>query len=145
MKKLKLSVVVTVLLIVSLLITGTIVAAGRFGSENDETGYAASNDLTHDDHDHEHEHSVEIEGSAMKLLTVQEIAGLWEIDAQTLLNRIIEEFDFKGDYTIETTLDEMRLEYKFSPAVIKDIAEEIKQTAPKDRNNDIEDGEITEE
>jgi len=141
MKKLKLSVVVPVLLIVSLLITGTIVAAGRFGSENDETGYAASNDLTHD----EHEHAVEIEGSAMKLLTVQEIAGLWEIDAQTLLNRIIEEFDFKGNYTIETILEEMRLEYKFSPALIKDIAEEIKQTALKDKNNDTADAEITEE
>ncbi len=141
MKKLKLSVVVTVLLIVSLLITGTIVVAGGFGSENDETGFAASNGLTH----HDHDHSVEIEGRAMKLLTVQEIADLWEIDAQTLLNRIIEEFDFKGDYAIETTLEEMRLEYKFSPALIKDIAEEIKQTALKDRNNDTEDAEITEE
>lgn len=142
MKKLKLSVVVTVLLIVSLLITGTIVAAGIFGSENDETDYAVSNDLTHDDH--EHDHAVEIEGSAMKLLTVQEIADLWEIDAQTLLNRIIEEFDFKGNYTVETILEEMRLEYKFSPALIKDIAEEIKQTDLKDKNNDTADAEITE-
>lgn len=141
MKKLKLSVVVTVLLIVSLLITGTIVAAGIFGSENDETDYAVSNDLTHDDHEHDHDHAVEIEGSAMKLLTVQEVADLWEIDAQILLNRIIEEFDFKGNYTVETILEEMRLEYKFSPALIKDIAEEIRQT---DLNNDTADAEITE-
>ncbi|MCK5176348.1 MAG: hypothetical protein KAQ92_01355, partial [Candidatus Aenigmarchaeota archaeon] len=73
-----------------------------------------------------HDHSVEIEGSEMKQLTVQQVADLWEIDSQKILDRIVEEFEFKGNYTTETTLDEMREEYKFSPAIIKDIAEEIK-------------------
>jgi len=78
-------------------------------------------------HDEEHDHSVEIEGSAMKQLTVQQVADLWEIDSQKLLDRIVEEFEFKDNYTTKTTLEEMREEYKFSPAIIKDIAEEIKQ------------------
>ena len=79
------------------------------------------------DEDHEHDHSVEIEGSEMKNLTVKEVADLWEIDAKILLSEIITEFDLKGDYTINTVLEEIRdTEYKFSPAIIKDLAEEIK-------------------
>lgn len=77
--------------------------------------------------DHDHDHSVEIEGRKMKLMTIQQIADLWQIDSKNLLNTIIQEFDFKGNYTVETVLEEMRNEYKFSPAVIKDIAEKIKQ------------------
>ncbi|MCK5477092.1 MAG: hypothetical protein KAI55_04185, partial [Candidatus Aenigmarchaeota archaeon] len=74
-----------------------------------------------------HYHSVEIEGSEMKQLTVQQVADLWEIDSQKLLDRIIKEFGLKGNYTTENVLDEIREEYKFSPALIKDIAEEIKK------------------
>ena len=78
------------------------------------------------EHDDEHDHSVEIEGSEMKFLTVQEVADLWEIDAEIFLSRIIAEFDLKGDYTVNTVLEDMREEYAFSPALIKDMAEEIK-------------------
>ena len=81
----------------------------------------------HVDDEHEHDHSVEIEGSAMKSLTVQEMADLWEIDAETLLLEIIAEFELQGNYTVDTILEEIReAEYKFSPAIIKDLAEEIK-------------------
>lgn len=84
-----------------------------------------------DEHD-EHDHSVEIEGSEMKNLTVQEVAILWEIDAEILLTEIIAEFNLKGDYTVETVLEEIRdAEYKFSPAIIKDLAEEIKHPNQK--------------
>ena len=79
------------------------------------------------EHDHEHDHSVEIEGSEIKQLTIQQIANLWQIDSQELLNAIIQEFDFQENYTTETILEDMRVEYKFSPAIIKDIAEEMKQ------------------
>lgn len=80
----------------------------------------------HED-DEEHDHSVEIEGSEMKNLTVKDVAALWEIDAEILLLGIITEFDLKGDYTIDTVLEEIRdAEHKFSPAIIKDLAEEIK-------------------
>ena len=78
------------------------------------------------DEEHEHDHSVEVEGREMKSLTIQEIADLWEIDSETLLSKIIEEFEFKNDYTVDTVLDAMRGEYPFSPAAIKDIAEELK-------------------
>ena len=80
------------------------------------------------EHDDEHDHSVEIEGSEMKFLTVQEVADLWEIDSKVLLSQIITEFDLKGSHTVNTVLEDIRQEeYKFSPAQIKDMAEEIKQ------------------
>ncbi len=79
------------------------------------------------DEEYEHEHSVEIEGSVMKALSVQEVADLWEIDSEVLLSKIVAEFELQGDYTVDTTLDEIRnAEYKFSPAIIKDLAEEVK-------------------
>jgi len=73
------------------------------------------------------EYSVEIEGQEMKILSIQEIAELWQIDAQSLLNRIISEFNLTGEYTVASILDSLRDEYPFSPAQIKGIAEAIKQ------------------
>ena len=86
------------------------------------------------DHEHDdelHDHSVEIEGKEMKLLTVQEVADLWEIDSEVLLLRITTEFDLKEIYTVDTVLEDIREEYPFSPAIIKDMAEEIKQQGIK--------------
>jgi len=77
----------------------------------------------------EHEHSVEIEGSAMRSMTVKQIADLWEIDAEKLLGKIVEEFSLQNTYSINSTLDDMRNENKFSPAAIKDIAENLKKEA----------------
>ena len=90
------------------------------GCSMDSTRHEHSDDELHD-------HSVEIEGKEMKLLTVQQVADLWEIDSNELLGAIMIEFEFQGDYTTETVLDEMRDEYAFSPAIIKDMAEEMKQ------------------
>ncbi|MCK5703180.1 MAG: hypothetical protein KAI29_18595, partial [Cyclobacteriaceae bacterium] len=78
------------------------------------------------EHDDEHDHSVEIEGKDMKLLSVQEVADMWEINSEVLLQEIILEFDLKESYTVSTVLEDIRSEYKFSPAMIKDMAEEIK-------------------
>ena len=77
--------------------------------------------------DEEHLHSVEIEGKDMRSLTVREIANLWEIDSEIFLSEIITKFELKGNYTIDTILEDIREEYAFSPALIKDMAEEIKQ------------------
>ncbi|MCK5629206.1 MAG: hypothetical protein KAI26_01195 [Nanoarchaeota archaeon] len=80
------------------------------------------------EHDDElHEHSVEIEGKDLKSLTVSEVADLWEIDSEVLLSRIIIEFNLEESYAVDTILEDMRAEYAFSPALIKDIAEDIKQ------------------
>ena len=84
------------------------------------------------EHDGLHDHSVEIEGKDMKLLSVQEVADLWEIDSKILLDNIIQEFDLKEEYTVDSILEEIREEYKFSPAMIKDMAEEIKQQGAVD-------------
>jgi len=81
----------------------------------------------HEHDDELHDHSVEIEGKDMKLLAIQEVADLWEIDSEVLLSRIITEFDLKESYTVDTVLEDIREEYPFSPAIIKDMAEEIKQ------------------
>ncbi|MFH1590940.1 MAG: hypothetical protein ABIC95_03350 [archaeon] len=43
-----------------------------------------------------------------------------------LLTAIVSEFALEGDYSVASVLDDMRVEYKFSPALIKDIAESIK-------------------
>jgi ABC-type glycerol-3-phosphate transport system substrate-binding protein len=77
----------------------------------------------------DHEYSVEIEGSEMKKLTIKQVASMWGIDAQKLLNSIIAEFKLKNSYTTDTVLDDMRSEYKFSPAMVKEIAERIKKEA----------------
>ncbi|MCK4500778.1 hypothetical protein KAU11_09785 [Candidatus Babeliales bacterium] len=80
------------------------------------------------EHEHDDDYSVEIEGKDMKLLTVQDVADLWEIDSEVLLSGIVAEFDLNGSYTVNTVLEDIRdAEYKFSPAQIKDMAEEIKQ------------------
>ena len=85
----------------------------------------------------EEEYSVEISGQEMKKLTVQEIADRWGIDAETFLQSMIDEFSLKGDYSTSDTIDTLREEYKFSPAQIKDNAEDILNTGtyaiqPKD-------------
>ncbi|MCD4668966.1 MAG: hypothetical protein K8S14_00825 [Actinomycetia bacterium] len=104
--------------------------------EEEVQGSIAEEEVAAEEHEHsvehdeeyEHEHSVEIEGSAMKALSVQEVADLWEISSEVLLSKIVAEFDLQGDYTVDTTLEEIRVaEYKFSPAIIKDLAEEEKE------------------
>ncbi len=87
------------------------------------------------DNEHEEDHFVEISGSDMKQLTIQEIADLWDINPDTLLESIISQFDLRDKYTTQNTLDELREEYKFSPAQIKEIADEIKLGGEHDRQD----------
>ncbi len=82
---------------------------------------------TSEHNDELHDHSVEIEGKEMKLLSVQEVADLWEIDSEVLLSKMLTEFNLKKSYTVDAVLEDIREEYPFSPAIIKDMAEEIKQ------------------
>ncbi|MCD4740151.1 hypothetical protein K8R43_03085 [archaeon] len=79
------------------------------------------------DEDHVHDHSVEIEGKELKALSIQEVADLWEIESDILLSELIQEFDLKESYTKDSILEDIREEYAFSPALVKDIAEELKQ------------------
>lgn len=88
--------------------------------------FPESGDHEHE-HDDEHDHSVEIKGSDMKTLSIQEVADLWEIDSKVLLSKIILKFDLKENHNVNSILEDIREEYKFSPAQIKDMAEEIKQ------------------
>ena len=104
------------------LITIMVIFIGTMGI----LSYLESQEHEHE-HDDEHYHSVEIEGSEMKFLTVQDVANLWEIDGEILLLRIVAEFNLEGDYNVGSILEDIRGEYAFSPALIKDMAEEIKQ------------------
>ena len=90
-------------------------------------GYLSYSDIEDHEHDDEHDHSVEIEGSEMKFLTVREVADLWEIDSEILLSRMIVEFGLEGSYSVDSVLEDIRGGYAFSPAMIKDFAEEIRQ------------------
>lgn len=81
---------------------------------------------TSDTSEHDELYSVEIEGQEMKALSIKQIAQLWGIDDNVLLQEIINEFDLNGSYNVDSILEELRDEYKFSPALIKDIAESIK-------------------
>ena len=73
-----------------------------------------------------HDTSVEIEGKDMKYLSVQEVADLWEIESELLLESMILEFDLQEEYTVNSILEDVRAEYPFSPAIIKVLAEDIK-------------------
>ena len=123
----------TIFIVITLIVAGSLgvfLAMDNFNGGLGEGTLMKANvqDLVEleNEHEHEHDHFAEIEGSAIKQLTIQQIADLWQVDAQGLLENIIQEFNFQETYTIETILEEMRNEYKFSPAVIKDIAEEMR-------------------
>ena len=90
-------------------------------------GYLSYSEIEKNEYDNEHDHSVEIGGNELRDLTVQEVADLWEIDSEILLLKMIQEFNLKENYTVNDILEHIREEYKFSPAQVKDIAEEIKQ------------------
>ena len=79
------------------------------------------------DEDHADDHSIEIEGKDLKALSVQEVADLWGIDSDVLLGNMIQEFDLKESYTTDSILEDIREEYAFSPALVKDMAENMKQ------------------
>ncbi len=116
--------------IVLLVLVGLFLTAGCIGDSDGIDGGSPDHPVEVAGHeheeDHEHEYSVEVVGSEMRLMRVQEVADLWEIDSEELLDRIVLEFGFEGNYTTETVLEDMRSEYRFSPAAVKDIAEEIK-------------------
>jgi len=62
----------------------------------------------------------------MKTMTIADIATLWGVDADELLEGIKNEFELTQMYNIGSTIDDLRGEYKFSPHQIMEIAERIK-------------------
>ncbi len=76
--------------------------------------------------DESHDYSVEISGQELKTMTIKEVATLWEIDPDILLQQILSNFGLHNDYSINSTIEEMRAEIPFSPTEIKTIAENNK-------------------
>jgi len=77
--------------------------------------------------EHNTDYSVEIEGQEMKQMTITQVANLWGINETKLLEAIKNDFNLVGNYNPNNTLNDIREEYPFSPAMIKKIAEDIKQ------------------
>lgn len=69
---------------------------------------------------------VQVSGAELRVMKISDMAKLWEINAATLLNEIVNTFKLKQTYTIENTLNDLRGEYRFSPSQIKDIANNLK-------------------
>lgn len=74
------------------------------------------------------DYSVEISGQTLKNSTIKQIAAQWDIDAQQLLDNITKTFGLSGSYSTSSILNDLRQEYRFTPAQIKMIAEEMKGT-----------------
>ena len=70
--------------------------------------------------------SVDIKCEQLKNMPISEIAGLWGINPEELLDEIIVEYELKGIYTTKSTLDDLRAQNKFQPRGVKEIAERIK-------------------
>ena len=106
-----------------------IFTAALFTGCSDAVTNAIDNSTSSSAASEDHEYSVQIEGSEIKTLTVKQVADLWKIDSQKLLNAVVAEFKLKNNYTVDTIIEDMRAEYKFSPAMVKEIAERIKKEA----------------
>ena len=67
-----------------------------------------------------------VSGIEMKIMTIEDIAALWGINAGKLLEGIKNEFELSQEYNISNTIDDLRGEYRFSPYQIMEIAQRIK-------------------
>jgi len=67
-----------------------------------------------------------VSGMEMKTMTIAEIAALWGINADELLDEIKNEFELTQEYNFSNTIDDLRGEFRFSPYQIMEIAQRIK-------------------
>jgi len=74
----------------------------------------------------EENYSVEVSGSQLKSMTITEIAQLWEIDASSLLKTLKENLLLENNYTVNSTINELRAEIRFSPSLVKMVAEGLR-------------------
>ncbi len=65
-------------------------------------------------------------GMEMKTMTIADIAVLWGINADELLDEIKNEFELTQEYNSSNTIDDLRGEFRFSPYQIMEIAQRIK-------------------
>ena len=79
-----------------------------------------------DDEEHEGKRPVKISGAELRTMRIVDVAALWEIDAGSLLNDLVTNLNLKHNYTVENTIDMLRLENRFSPSQVKIIADNLK-------------------
>ena len=120
-------------LIIALLIGSTVVIgfANNYGSRKGYLGDLQRNQQQVQDCDEECDGTCEddhfkVRGAELKAMKVSDVANLWSIDANALLNEIVSIFNLKNTYSVENTIDDVRGEYRFSPFQIKDIVDKLK-------------------
>ncbi|HAJ32252.1 MAG TPA: hypothetical protein DCK79_02620 [Candidatus Atribacteria bacterium] len=69
---------------------------------------------------------IHVNGMEMKTMTIADIATLWGVDADELLEGIKNGFELTQIYNTGSTIDDLRGEYRFSPYQIMEIAQGIK-------------------
>ena len=67
-----------------------------------------------------------VSGMEMKTMTIADIAVLWGINTDELLDEIKNEFELTQEYNNSNTIDDLRGEFRFSPYQIMEIAQRIK-------------------
>ncbi|MCB9362086.1 hypothetical protein H6504_01500 [Candidatus Woesearchaeota archaeon] len=77
----------------------------------------------------EHDHSIEITGQELKSKTISEIGELYGIDSQSFLDEVLAYYELEGEYTLGSTVDELRFEADFKPSEVKEIAENMRSDA----------------
>jgi hypothetical protein len=91
--------------------------------ETSDHSYGTDSGYGTDEEDH---YFVEISGRELKYLTIQEFAKLWEVDENDLLKALIDTFNLELSYSLDSTIKDMRDEYRFSPDEAKDVAESLR-------------------
>ncbi len=79
-----------------------------------------------DSENQEGKQPVKISGAELRNMKIVDIAHLWEIDANLLLNNLVTKLNLKQNYTVDSTIDMLRLENRFSPSQVKIIADNLK-------------------
>ncbi len=64
--------------------------------------------------------------ATLKNMTIAKIAELWGVDADTLLTKIVETFNLEEDYTLGSTINDLRSEYHFAPYQIREIIDSLR-------------------
>lgn len=102
--------------------TGGNVKRNQFSTQENECVC----DGNYDSEDHEGKHTVKISRFELRIMKTIDIANLWKIDASSLLKDLVTKLNLKQNYTVESTIDMLRLENRFAPSQVKIIADNLK-------------------
>jgi len=131
-----------ILFLVIVLLIGSIVVIGfanNYGSRKGNMGNLQGNQQQLQESNGIHEDNcgeecdgecdgtqIKVSGKELKAMKISDVANLWDINVNGLLNEIVSTFKLKNSYSVDNTIDDIRGENRFSPFQIKDIADKLK-------------------